>query len=302
MSTRASTNQPWPEGFSLSGPSTSLDPRVNAFRKDIADIRLAGRVIASHYARAAMHRCVAPTTMLLAEPKVDARAVSQLVAGEDFALLDRDGTWGWGYCRTDGYVGYAALADLQMATAAEPTHCVSAPLALSFAEADLKSPLRHRLPMGARLVVTGTEGDFAGTSLGWIHRRHLTPAGDTTADPVAIAEKLVGAPYLWGGRAGDGLDCSGLVQLALGFAGIAAPRDSDQQREQLGTAVDADRLQRGDLVFFPGHVGMMVDAERIIHANAWWMAVTVEPLGAVVDRLRDTTPQPITAVKRLTPA
>lgn len=298
MSTRATNNPQWPEGFSLSGPSTSLDPRINAFRKDIADIRLAGRVIASHYAYPAMHRCIAPTTMVLGEPKDDSRATSQLIAGEGFALLDRDGTWAWGYCEADGYVGYVALADIDHA-GAEPTHRVTAPLALAFAQADLKSPLRQRLPMGARLVVTSMDNGFAETSLGWVHSRYLSAIGDAVADPVAVAERLVGTPYLWGGRAGDGLDCSGLVQLCLSLAGIAAPRDSDQQREQLGRAIAPDALQRGDLVFFPGHVGMMVDADRLIHANAWWMAVTIEPLAAVVARLRDTHAEPIAAVRRL---
>lgn len=239
--------------------------------------------------------------MVRAAPDADARATSQLIAGEVFAVLDWDGSWAWGYCEADGYVGHVDSADLAIGPGAAPTHRIAMPLALAFAEPDLKSPLRMRLPMGARIATTGIENGFAGTPHGWIHLRHLCAIDEQAGDAVAIAERLVGAPYLWGGRAGDGLDCSGLVQLALSFAGIAAPRDSDQQRDELGEPVTTAGLRRGDLVFFPGHVGMMVDADRIIHANAWWMAVTVEPLVAVTERLQASVAEPITAVRRFLP-
>ena len=119
-------------------------------------------------------------------------------------------------------------------------------------------------------------------------------------DPVAVAERLIGAPYRWGGRGGDGIDCSGLIQRALELSGITAPRDSDMQRDQLGETLAEDApLRRGDLVFFPGHVGFMWDAERLLHANAFWMSTVVEPLADVVERLRPTHAQPIIARKRI---
>ena len=222
--------------------------------------------------------------MLRAAPDETAPALSQLVAGEAFALLDSIGDWAWGYSVHDHYVGHVRTDAL--GGGPDPTFRVTVPLALAFTAPDIKSPLRARLPMGAQVHAEGEEGAFFGTIHGWVHRRHVAPLAERTPDPVTMAERLVGTPYLWGGRAGDGLDCSGLVQLSLGFAGIAAPRDSDQQQAALGTPLpDIASLRRGDLVFVPSHVAMMVDETRIIHANAHWMAVTIEPLADMLARL-----------------
>jgi len=159
--------------------------------------------------------------------------------------------------------------------------------------------VQQMLPAGAR--VSGTaEGDFLAVDGGFVHQRHVRAIDDTEQDWVAVAERYLGAPYVWGGR-GLGVDCSGLVQMALAACGIAAPRDTDQQAEAVGEALgDNAALRRGDILFFPGHVGLMVDGERLIHANAHAMAVTIEPLDDVVARLRDTHEQPVTGRRRIT--
>ncbi|WP_404714207.1 C40 family peptidase [Sphingomonas sp. MMS24-J13] len=235
--------------------------------------------------------------MLRAGPSTDARGISQLVHGERFAVLDIAAGWAWGRCLHDDYVGYVPASAL--GPVAAPDHKVIAPLALVFADADIKAPLIGRLAIGAQ-VYGQLNGDFVRTDTGFIHRRHLQVIDAVEPDPVVVAERLIGMPYLWGGRGADGIDCSGLVQRALGLAGIEAPRDSDQQRDGLGRALaDDEALVRGDLVFFPGHVGLMVDAERLIHANAFWMAVTVEPLADVVARLAPTHASPISARRRI---
>ncbi len=286
-----------PEGFRLKGPSIRLDPRVNAYRPDIADIELAGTLFAPHYARAEKSRCLADAVTVRATPSHDAPATSQLVHGEDFAIVDQAGGWAWGRCGHDHYVGYVPADAL--GPAAKPTHRVTAPSALVFAHPMIKASVTCTLPVGARLA-GAEEGDFLRIDDGYVHLRHVGAAGRTEADPVAVAERLIGLPYRWGGRGGDGIDCSGLVQRALELAGIAAPRDTDMQRDQLGTPLrDGETLQRGDLVFFPGHVGFMVDADRLLHANAYWMSTVIEPLADVVARLAPTHAQPITARKRL---
>ena len=254
-------------------------------------------LFAPHYARAEACRVVADAVTVHARPSGDAPAISQLVHGEGFDMIDKAGGWAWGRCAHDDYVGYIradALGPVQT-----PTHRVTSPLALVFANPDIKAPVIKTLPIGAQ--VAGLDDDrFLRIDDGYIHRRHVSPLDMMETDPVAVAERLVGAPYRWGGRGGGGVDCSGLIQRALEFTGIAAPRDSDMQRDQLGEALAEDApLRRGDLIFFPGHVGLMLDAERLLHANAFWMSTVIEPLADVVDRLRPAHASPITARKRI---
>lgn len=197
------------------------------------------------------------------------------------------------------------LADLDQAGAHDPTHWVSLPQTHVFAAPDIKSEPVLLLPLGARLCLTGRSGDFFSLSGGgFLHHRSVRALADRMTDPVAVAEACIGTPYLWGGRSRAGWDCSGLVQLCLAACGLAAPRDSGEQ-QSLGVAVDpanwASGLQRGDLIFFPGHVGFMADDRHLLHANAYWMTTLVEPLSEVIGRLLPRHAEPITAVRRLKP-
>lgn len=213
-------------------------------------------------------------------------------------MLDKAGGWAWGRCAHDDYVGYVR-ADALGPAHMPPTHRVTAPLALVFAHPDIKAPVVKALPIGAQVAGFDEDG-FLRIDEGYIHRRHVASLEALESDPVAVAERMLGMPYRWGGRGGDGVDCSGLVQRALEFVGRAVPRDSDMQRDELGETLAEDApLRRGDLIFFPGHVGLMVDAERLLHANAYWMSTVIEPLSDVVDRLKPTHAQPITARKRI---
>jgi cell wall-associated NlpC family hydrolase len=223
--------------------------------------------------------------------------VSQLLHGEAFALLDKAGGWAWGRCVHDDYVGYLPADSL--GPTQTPTHRVTVPMALVFAHPDIKAPVTATRAIGAQLV--GEEhSDFLRVPEGYVHRRHVAALDSFETDPAAVADRLIGVPYRWGGRGADGIDCSGLIQRALELCGIAAPRDSDMQREQLGaTVADDEPLRRGDLIFFPGHVGIMTDGERLVHANAFWMQTVSEPLADVIARLRPTHVQPVLARKRI---
>jgi len=292
----SSGSRPPAAAFRLDGPSRTLDARINAFRPDIADLALAGTLFAPHYA-APLCRAATASTMMRCAAREDAEAVSQLLPGEDFAVLDLAGSWAWGYSRHDHYVGYVAARALGLPV--QPSHRVAVREALLFADASIKSPAVGALPFGACLAGVAHDG-FVETAAGFVHVRHVTPIDHHAEDAVAIAELFLGAPYLWGGRGAGGIDCSGLVQVALGAIGIAAPRDTDMQRKSLGETVPEDTpLRRGDIISFPGHVGLMVDEARLIHANAHWMSVVVEPLADVVARLAHHHERPILGRRRI---
>lgn len=284
-----------------------LDPRLHAYRPDLADERLRGRVEAARFAPGERKRVVAPTAPIRAEPYPDAPLLSEALAGEDVRVFDETAEgWAWGQLETDGYVGWFP-ADALGTARAEPTHCVTALRTFLYPGPDLKLPPLAALSIGSRLVL-GEEVVTRGTTyrrvigVGAVAARHVSPLGaEPAGDFVAVAERFLGTPYLWGGRSSLGLDCSGLVQLSLMMAGRAAPRDSDQQEASLGTplagGVEAP-LGRGDLIFWRGHVGIMSDAKTLLHANAFHMEVAAEPLAAALERIAAAGSRP-TSVRRL---
>jgi len=266
------------ERFALSGPSLVLDERVHAYRRDIADIALAGQLFAPHYARPLIRGCGARPAFIRYAPSDEGNIASELLPGEEFAVIDISGSWAWGYSRHDHYVGYVEAIALIEAPPA--THIVAALEARILPEPDIHVPALATLPMGAR--VTGREqAGFLLADTGYIPFTEVRELGAFEQDPVAVAERLIGAPYLLGGRSPRGIDCSGLVQMALAFCGIPAPRDSDQQRV-LGTPIpEGEPLRRGDLIFFEGHVGFMADEANLLHATGHHGRAVVEPLADV---------------------
>ena len=255
----------------------SRDARVTLARADLAARALQGLVPAAAYADPAPHGVIVPAAALRRFPDLAAEQLDQVLFGEIFEVLDEQDGFAWGQSRRDGYVGFVESTALTPA-AALPTHRVAAIRTYAFAEPSIKTRAFGPYSINALLRVEARDGRFAkAAGAGWFVEDHLSPIGRFEADPVAVAERFLGAPYLWGGRESLGLDCSGLTQQALLACGIAYPRDTDQQ-QQLGQPLSAGELQRGDLVFWKGHVAMMLDAERIIHANAHHMATAIEPL------------------------
>lgn len=274
---RASANTP--DGFGLVGRSAKLDRRIHAVRGDLADVALAGILFAPHYARPMERRCIVPVAAMREAPDDDADLISELLHGESFQILDLSGEWAWGYSAHDHYVGYVRQGVLGEAPA--PAWRVIARSADVLNAAAAGASVHERLSMGA-LAAGSVDGDYLRMANGWITRESLQPIGLTGGDPVTFAEQMIGSPYLMGGRSTDGIDCSGLVQISLSLTGLSAPRDSDLQAEMLGTPLEAGAaLQRGDFIFFEGHVGMMVDGERMIHANGNANAVSIDPIAEV---------------------
>ena len=270
--------------YTLSGHSLVGDKRTTPIRGDLADISLAGKLFAPHYAVPMLRTGIAPVTEIHAEAHATSMPVSALMHGEEFAVLDVAGEWAWGYCLHDNYLGYVRFAEL--GDDFDATHIVSAPATLLVSAPSTKAQVLARYPMGAQLLCSPSEcGNYLACENGFVPLAHLSEIGRVAASPADLAEQLIGTPYSWGGRSGNAIDCSGLVQLVFGLKGHMPPRDADMQQAEFGEELaDGDALQRGDLVFFPGHVGIMADVENIIHANGTAMAVSVEPLADAVVR------------------
>ena len=277
-----------------------FDPRLTPARDDLAADFLRAVVKADRYEKGVRQQVIAPQTPVYGAPDSAAQMTTELLMGERFTVYDSANGWAWGQAEKDDYVGYMPANALGEATTA-PTHKVSVLRTFLYAEADLKSPVRGAISMGAQLTALDADGDFTETDGGFVFTQHLVPVDQTEPDYLTTAVRFIGVPYLWGGRTSLGLDCSGLVQIALQMAGIACPRDSDMQAKGLGEALDphVPRLERGDLIFFPGHVGMMLDEGTLLHANAWDMMVSPHPLRYVIAEVSKKHEQPITAIRRL---
>ena len=264
------------------------DARLILARPDLAAASLEGLVAAKAYAATRPYRCAAPAVGLRRAPDTGAEQLDQLLYGEGFDVLEAKDGWAWGQARRDGYVGYVRLDDLAEGMNA-PTHRVSALRAYAFSSPDIKSAPVGLLSLNALVRIDGGDGRFLkDADGGWIAAHQLSEVGVFETDAAAVAERYIGAPYQWGGRESLGLDCSGLVQQALYACGLSCPRDSDQQAN-IGEAAAQDALKRGDLVFWKGHVGMMLDAARMIHANAFHMQVAIEPLAEALARVGPAT-------------
>lgn len=269
----------------------ALDPRLHPYKPDIAAAHLEGKVEASHFVNGKPHRVIEPLTDILSDQMGDART-SQALYGETFVVYQTEGYWAWGQLMTDGYVGWVSALSLMASDETKPTHLVSAPLTRATKES-IKVLGNGPMPMGAQLRVSeasisvgGSSASFAQSDADAIPAAHLRTLDDPAPDWVAIAELFTHTPYVWGGRSALGIDCSALVQLALQQAGIPSPRDSDMQENDLGATVNRENgLLRGDLVFWPGHVGIMLDDATLFHANAFAMSTVPEPLSDVEKRV-----------------
>lgn len=236
-----------------------------------------------------LHQIITGVAALRREPEPDGPLDTQLLFGETFVVDDARRGWMHGRAETDGYEGWVADADLS-AELHPATHRVRALRTYVYSKPDLKSEPLHLISMNARLAAGQREGNYLQVQGGgWVHQRHLAALDAFEPDFVAVAERFAGTPYLWGGRDSRGLDCSGLVQTAFAAAGMAVPRDSGDQEqffaERWQRADVASPKQRGDLVFWPGHVGIMIDATGLLHANAGYMETMVEPISDAVARI-----------------
>lgn len=268
---------------------TALDRRLNAFRPDLADARLQGKVSAARFVTGRAAQIVVGQAPLRREPRPDAPLDSEALLGELITIFEEEEGWAWVQLARDGYVGYLPDSAYRTGTHA-PTHRLAVLRSFVYPGPSMKLPPVEPISLGVRLCVVDRDGDFVRLATGgFVWRRHVTPLEATIDDYVDVAEQFAQLPYLWGGKSSLGVDCSGLVQLSLDAAGIAAPRDTDMMERELGSPLaigpELKGLQRGDLVFWKGHVGVMTDPAMLIHANGHFMQVTHEPLRVAIDRI-----------------
>ncbi len=283
--------------FSLDDRSITLDERIHAVRGDLADLALAGQIFVPHYARPMAMTCTVSDVLVRKEGRPESDAVTQLLFGEDFMVVDISGGWAWGYCRHDHYVGYVPENALSQDNQGESAGIISVAHATLFEAADAASKQTGTLTLGAQ--VRGTRhGDFFETRLGFVHSDTIEA---NFKDRASVAMLLMDTPYVWGGRTSTGIDCSGLVQISCAFFGDSVPRDTDQQAAVIGTEIpEGAPFQRDDIIFFPGHVGIMADVDQIIHANVHHGKTVVESLDTVAARYAaDHDGVGITARRRL---
>lgn len=280
-----------------------FDPRLTPARPDLAAAHLAGEVTASRYVEGRPMHLAVEIADLRSAPSPEASIASQVLHGENLTLYEAHEGWGWVQLETDGYVGYLSL-DALAEGEAKASHRVTANRTFVYPRPDIKVPILGALPLGATVTLVGADRNFARLGNGgFMIALHLMCLDEQAEDFVSVAEGFRGAPYLWGGKSILGLDCSGLVQISLAQAGIAAPRDTDLQQRALGEPLPARAadgpLERGDLVFWKGHVGIMRDAETLLHANAHHMLVASEPLATVRNRVRAKGTGDILEIRRL---
>jgi cell wall-associated NlpC family hydrolase len=277
----------------------NFDPRITPARPDLAAAHLRGKVQAPRFVEGTAQEVIVGIAPLRKDPSHDAPLLTEALYGERVTIYETDEEgWAWGQLDADKYVGWLPAAML-LAPQASPTHKVAALRTFIFPGPSIKLPPVDALPLGAQVAVMREQDTFAVTaSGGFVPKNHLVPLKSNEPDFVAVAERFVGTPYLWGGKSTLGIDCSGLVQVALTACGVACPRDSDMQEAAVGKPANLAGLQSGDLIFWKGHVAIARGRNSLIHANAFHMAVTIEPVAEALARIAAAGSQ-VTSVRRL---
>jgi cell wall-associated NlpC family hydrolase len=277
-----------------------LDKRLHAYRSDLADIKLRGQVESTRFVDGKQMEIIAPLVAVNRAPSSSSMQITQALCGEKITAFEVGDDWIWCQLQRDGYVGYivrsAVSENLTVAT-----HRVAVPWTFIYPLPDIKSQPPFNLPMNTRIEIIEIGEKFSKLTNGrFIFTKHLKKITEFENDFVSVAEKFLDVPYYWGGKTSQGLDCSGLVQTSLEACGVHSPRDADLQESELGKTLminDLAGLCRGDLIFWDGHVGIMIDSDTLLHANGYHMMTVKEPLQDAIERIRPTG-GPVTSIRR----
>jgi cell wall-associated NlpC family hydrolase len=271
-----------------------MDRRLTPFSGRVALDSLRGHIDAPAFTAGEPAAVALPLVDLLTRP--DGARDRQLPLGAALTVVDRQDGWAFVQATKDGYCGW--LPADAVGPAITPTHWIAAPASHAYEAPKVQAPDRFALPMGAHLTVTAIEGTFAATQAGFVPFAHLRPIKDHFDDPAEVALMFLGCAYLWGGNSYAGLDCSGLVQIAFHACGLDCPGDSDLQQAIGATLAEDAPLRRNDLIFWKGHVALMLDGARLIHANGHSMSVAIEDLSTATRRIAAQGGGPVTNRRR----
>ena len=281
----------------------NLDKRLNAWRDDLADRTLQNQVHSNRFVDAKIQQVITPTLSLRREADYTSPQNNELLFGDRVKVFDENKGWSWVQNCRDNYVGFCPSDGLSE-VGNDATHQVSCLRTILFPQPDFKSCPVHYLSMTSTVAVVQTTDKYSQIESGeWIYSQHLAKTNEFESDFVATAQKFLGTPYLWGGNNSLGIDCSGLVQIALRRAGMDVLRDSDMQEETIGKEIhydnDTSNLELGDLIFWKGHIGIYCANDMLLHANATDMMVSSKPFKDTCAHILKLENSPVTSVRRI---
>ncbi len=235
---------------------------------------------------------ITPSTYMKSNTQSVSLLETECLYGEKVEILDKYQEWVYCKLNTDNYCGWIQKNSLGQLK--KITHRVINKSSFIYRETNPKSEILLRIPMGARLAVENIKSNWAQTFLiinnkmqvGYVPSGHIVDNDNKVNDWVKIAQTLEGTPYRWGGRDTLGIDCSALLQLSYQTYGQNIPRNtSEQVNLKKNTLTNLNNLKRGCVVFWPGHVGIMIDKVNCIHANSFHMKTVTEPLFDIINRM-----------------